>query len=142
MVLPLFGLSELRNVFARSPKNPNLEHAVSGATLTYVQPYISMVKAMEERVPLHVRPRLLTYLIGEGYVSSRVKFGEVWQEVDSQQAKLELLEVCHPIVPYAARVEIVLTEDNPSFLGPILHRTLARTIVVDRLLIQVCLHKD
>ena len=84
-----------------------------------------MVKAMEERVPLRVRPHLLTYLLGdsEEYVSSRdKKFGEVWQEVDSQRTKLELLEVCHPTVPYAARCEIVLTEDDPSFLGSILHR--------------------
>ena len=44
-----------------------------------------MVKAMEERVPLRVRPHLLMYLLGEGYVSSRDKFrfSEVWQEVDS-----------------------------------------------------------
>lgn len=102
-----------------------------------------MVKAMEERVPLRVRPHLLTYLLGEEYVSSRdKKFGGVWQEVDSQRTKLELLEVCHPTVPHAARCEIVLTEDDPSFLGSILHRTLARMIVVDRLLIKVRLHKD
>ena len=101
-----------------------------------------MVKAMEERVPLRVRPHLLTYLLGEGYVSSRDKFGEVWQEVDLQRTKLELLEVCHPTVPYAARCELVLTDDDPSFLGSILHRTLARMIVMDRLLIRVRLHKD
>ena len=101
-----------------------------------------MVKVMKQRVPLHVRPHLLTYLLGEGYVSSRDKFGEVWQEVDSQRTKLELLEVCHLTVPYAARVEIILTDDDPSFLSFILHRTLARTIVMDRLLIKVHLHKD
>ena len=79
-----------------------------------------MVKAMEERVPLHVRrPHLLTYLLGEGYVSSRDKFGKIWQEVDSQRTKLELLEVCHPTVPHAARCEFVLTDDDPSFLGSI-----------------------
>ena len=101
-----------------------------------------MVKAMEERVPLRVRPHLLTYLLGEGYVSSRDKFSEVWQEVDWQRTKLELLEVFHPTVPYTARCELVLTDDDPLFLGSILHRTLARMIVMDRLLIKVRLHKD
>ena len=38
--------------------------------------------------------------------------------------KLELLEVCHPTVPFEARLEIVLTEDDPSFLAYIHHRTL------------------
>ena len=80
--------------------------------------------------------------LGEGYVSSRDKLGEVWQEVDLQRTKLELLEVCHPTVSYAARCELMLTDDDPSFLGSILHRTLARMIVVDRLLIKVRLHKD
>lgn len=128
-------------MIATNPRNPNLDHAVGGATVTYLQLYTSMVKAMEERVPLRVRPHLLTYLLGEGYVRSRSKFGEVWQEVDSQRTKLELLEVCHPMVPHAARCELVLTEDDPSFLSTILHRTLARIIVVDRLLVKVRLHK-
>ena len=61
--------------------------------------------------------------------------------MDSQRTKLELLEVCHPTVPHAARCEFVLTDEDPSFLGSILHRTLARTMVVDRLLVKVRLHK-
>ena len=140
-VLPLFGLSELGNVIATDPRNPNLEQAVGSATLTYVQLYTSVVKAMEERVPLSVRPHLLTYLLGEGYVRNTKKFSEVWQEVDSQRTQLELLEVCHPTVPHAARLEFVLTDEDPSFLGSVLHRTLARTMVVDRLLVKVRLHK-
>ena len=40
----------------------------------YVQLYTSMVKAMEQWVPLNVRPHLLMYLLGEGCVSSRDKF--------------------------------------------------------------------
>ena len=70
----LFGLSELGSVFATNPRNSNLEEAGSGHNVTYVQLYTSMVKAMEQRVPLNVRPHLLTYLLGEGCVSSRDKF--------------------------------------------------------------------
>jgi hypothetical protein len=84
LAFPLFGLSELGNVVSHNPRNPNLESAISGARVPYIQLYTSMVKAMVERVPLQVRPNLLTYLLREGYVRSRPKkFGEVWREVDS-----------------------------------------------------------
>jgi hypothetical protein len=42
--------------------------------------------------------------LGEGYVSSRDKFRGVWQEADSKTTKLEMLKVCHPTVPYEARL--------------------------------------
>ncbi len=116
---------------------PQLERVAGDAEITYVQMYTSMVKAMARRVPLNVRPNLLTYLLGEGYVRTRDKFKEVWQEVDTQRTKEELLEVCHPTVPHGARFEVVLTGDDPSFLGSFRHRTLARIMVVDRLLIKV-----
>ena len=92
------------------------------------------VKAMEERVPLHVMPHLERGTSAAG--TSSVKSGRRWTRSE------RLLEVCHPTVPYAVRCELVLTDDDPSFLGSILHRTLARMIVVDRLLIKVRLHKD
>jgi hypothetical protein len=102
-----------------------------------------MVKAMEERVPLQVRPNLLTYLLGEGYVRNRPnKFGKVWREVDSQRTRFELIEVCHPGVQHEARLEVVVTEEDPSFLSQIRHRTLARLLVEDRLLIRVSSHKQ
>ena len=55
--------------------------------------------------------------------------------MDSKRTKLKLLEVCHPNVPFNARFEIVMTEDDPSFLAHIRHRALARFMVLDRLLI-------
>lgn len=121
-------LSELGNIFGTNSSNPDL---VDSHYVTYVQLYTSMVKAMEQCVPLHVRPHLLTYLLGEGYISSRNKFREVWQEVDSKRSKLERLEVCHPNVPFDTRFEIVLTEDDRSFLDHIRHRGLARFTVVE-----------
>lgn len=38
-------------------------------------------------------------------------------------------------------VEMVLMEDDALFLASVRHRTLERTIVVDRILIRVGLHK-
>ena len=107
--------------------------------MTYIQLYSSMVKAMEQRVPLQVRPHLLTYLLGEGYVSSKDKFQWVWREVDSNRTKHELMEACHPTIPFDARLEMVVTEDDAAFLASINHRRLARTMVLDRLLIRVSL---
>ena len=48
------------------------------------------------------------------------------------------MEVCHPTVPFDARLEMVLTEDD-AFLASINHRRLARSMVLDRLLIRVSL---
>ena len=43
-------------------------------------------------------PHLLTYLFGEGYISEREKFGQVWQEVDTKRTRLELVEIFRPTV--------------------------------------------
>lgn len=137
--MPLFGLSELGSAYAADPTNPDLTEGVDGHRVTYVQLYTSTVKAMESRVPLQGRPHLLTYLLGEGYVSTSRRFREVWQEVDTQRTKLELLEACQPDVPFDARFELVLTEDDPSFLASIRHRALVRSLVLDGLLVQVSL---
>lgn len=48
MVIPVFGLSELGNIFASDSKNPNLEAAICGHNVTYIQLYTSMIKAMEQ----------------------------------------------------------------------------------------------
>ena len=61
--------------------------------------------------------------------------------MDSKRTKVELLEACHPNIPFDTRFETVLTENDPSFLVHICHRALARFMVVDRLLVQVTLQK-
>ena len=117
--MPLFGILELGNIFKSDTQNPDLDAAFGGHNVTYIQLYLSMVKAMEQRVPLQVRPHLLTYLLMEGYVSSKDKFQ--W-EVDSNQTKHEVMEACHPTVPFDARLEMVVTEDDAAFLASINHR--------------------
>lgn len=49
------------------------------------------------------------------------------------------MEVCHPIVPFDTRLEMVVTEDDAAVLASINHRRLARTMVLDWLLIRVSL---
>ena len=135
---PLFGLSELGNITASMPVHPALEVALGEEPrLTYCQFYSPTVKAMEERVPLIARPHLLTYLLGEGYVSGRTKFKGVWDEVRTQRTLYELLEVVHPAVPLDARMELVVTDNDSSFLASFGHRRLARVILKGRLLIKV-----
>ena len=115
---PLFGLSELGNVTARMPEHPALEEAVGDEPqVVYAQFYSPTVKAMEERVPLIARPNLLTYLLGEGYVSGSAKFKGVWDEVRTQRTLYELVEVVHPAVPLDARMELVVTDYDSSFLA-------------------------
>ena len=136
-LLPLFGLTELGSVFIQKPKNPSLEAAVGGNKVVYAQHYTPTVKALEERVPLAGRPNLLTYLLGTGFVSSTSRFAKVWDEVNKERTRLELEEVADPCLPIDARFEIVMTDDNPSFLSSICHRKVARLLVVDRLLVKV-----
>ena len=102
-----------------------------------MQLYTPTIKAMEERVPLAMRPNLLTYLLGRGYVSKSPKFEKVWREVDTQRTKHELLEVLQPSLPAEARLEVVLTENDPSFLSDFSHRTISRLVLNDRLLVKV-----
>ena len=60
MTFPLFGLSELANVYVPRPINPTIEAPIGGHFIMFLQS--PMVKAMEEQVPLSVRPPLLMYL--------------------------------------------------------------------------------
>ena len=43
----------------------------------------------------------------------------------------------HPQIPIDARMELVITEDDTSYLASFGHRRLARMILKDRLLVQV-----
>ena len=90
--------------------------AAVGGHLTYLQAYTSTVKAMNDREPLQVRPHLLTYLLGESYVSGKEKFRQVWQEVDTRRTRLELTEIFRQTVPLKASLEVGLTGDGPFFL--------------------------
>ena len=130
---PLFGCSELGVSF---PVNAGLEAAVGGY-MAYLQLYTPTIRAMEKRVPLATRPNLLVYLLGCGYVSRRSKFKKVWKEVHTQRTKYELLKFLQPSVPLEARLEVVLTEDDPSFLESFVHRTIACLVVTNRLLVKV-----
>ena len=103
----------------------------------YLQHYTPTIKPMQDRVPLAPRPHLLTFLLGSEYVRQRPKFRAVWDEVQSERSRLELLEVCSAHVPMEARLEVVITENDPSFLSSFRHRTIARLLAVDRLLVKV-----
>ena len=68
------------------PTNHALEEALGEERfIAYMQCYTPTVKAMEDRVPLAIRPNLLTYLLGEGYVSKNAKFKRVWDEVRTER---------------------------------------------------------
>ena len=119
------------------PRPPALQAALGEECATYIQFYTPIVKAMEERVPLAGHPNLLTYLLGEAYVSTHTKFKCVWDEVRTFRTYFELLEAVHPSVPLDARMEMVVTAADTSFLESFGHRRLTRTILRDRLLIKV-----
>ena len=120
------------------PTNPALDEALGEERcITYILFYTPTVKAMEDRVPLAVRPNLLTYLLGEGYMSESAKFKHVWDEVRTEWTFYELLEVVNPEVPIDARMELVITESDTSYLASFGHRRLARMILKDRLLVKV-----
>ena len=76
----------------------NLQEITTDINISYLQAYTSTVKVTEDREPLQVKPHLLTYLFGEGYVSGREKFGQVWQEVDTKRTRLKLVEIFRPTV--------------------------------------------
>ena len=92
-------------------------------------------------------PNLLTYVLGEAYVSTHAEFKRVWDEVLTYRTYFELLEVVHPSVPLNARLEVVVTAADTS-LSSFGHRRLTQTILRDGLLIKVRLrslyhgHKD
>ena len=134
---PLFGLSELGNTVVAHPINPNLSAAVGNHSMPYMQMYTPMVKPMQERVPFSVRPHLLCYLLGERYVRTRPKFSRVWDEVETERTRLELLEACRPNCPMEARLEVVLTGEGPSILSSFDHRAIARLVLTDGLLVKV-----
>lgn len=120
------------------PTHPALDVALGEERcITYVQFYTPTVKAMEKGVPLSNRPYLLTYLLGEAYVSSNSNFKRVWDEVSTNRTFYEFLEVVYPAVPLDARMELVFTEEDTSFLASFGHRRLTRSILKDGLLIKV-----
>ena len=133
----LFGLSELGNVSVPCPRNPAIEAVTGGHFVAYVQHYTPKVKGMEDKAPLMARPHLMTYLLGAEYVKKRAKFKTVWEEVNTQRSMHELLEVVHPTVPFDARMEIVITGNDASFLSSFRHKHLARAVVGEGLLIKV-----
>ena len=115
-MFPLFGLTELANLAVANPNNPNLEAAMGNRTVQYLHLYTPMVKPLQERLPLAVRPYLLTYLLGKGYVSRTSMFEHVWMEVNKERTGNELLEACRPNVPFDALLEVVVTEDDVPFM--------------------------
>ena len=125
------------NVKAVMPHHPALQAAIGEECATYIQFYTPTVKAMEERVPLAGHPNLLTYLLGEAYVSTHAKFKRIWDEVRTYRTYFELLEVVHPSVPLDARLEVVVTAADTSFLSSFGHRRLTPTILRDGLLIKM-----
>lgn len=126
---PLFGLFELGNTIYY-PNNPNLEGAVGNHSVTYVVFYTPITKPLEELSPLQVWPYLLTYLLGRRYVSTKPKFQDLWNKVETDRTRHGLLEACQPTVPLDAWLEVVITKDDPSFLVSFNHKALARIIVI------------
>ena len=49
----------------------------------------------------------------------------------------EVLELVHPAEPFQARLEIVVTDKDMSFLSSFDHQLLARRVIKDGLLIKV-----
>ena len=96
-----------------------------------MQAYTPSVKALEDRVPLVGRPNLLTYMLGEQYISRNPKFKTVWDEVRMERTKHELLEVIHPGVPLEARLELVIGGSNFSFLSTLNHGSIAQRVLDD-----------
>lgn len=143
-IFPLFGLTELANVHVHNPRSSVIE-AATGSRITFLQHYTPMVKSMNnwddavsDRL-LIGRPHLLTYLLGAGYVSKRPKFKHIWEEVHTQRTLHQIIEAVHPSVPFEARMEVVITDVNLSFLSSFRHKYLARAVVRDGLLIKVFL---
>jgi hypothetical protein len=135
--LPLFGLTELGNVYVQKPQNPCLEAALGGHEVIFLQHYTSTVKALEEQVPLSTGPNLLSISPGTGYVGSSPRLAEVWQEVKKERTRLKLEEIAEPRFQLDARFEIVITDDDPSFLSSIRHGKVAELLVQDGLLVKV-----
>jgi hypothetical protein len=105
--------------------------------LTYVQLYTPFIKGMDERVPLVARPHLLTYMLGERYVQTNKKFKKVWDEVRTHRTRKELMEMANPSVAFEARLEVVVTGGDLSFLSSFDHTIIAQAVVNNRLLIKV-----
>ena len=99
--------------------------------------YTPITKPLEELTPLQVQPYLLTYLLGQRYVSTKPKFRDLWNEMETERTRDILLEACQPTVQLDARLEVVITEDDPSFLASFNHKALARVVVIDKLLVKV-----
>ena len=133
-------MSELGNITAGMPTHPVLQWAVGDRCVTYAQFYTPTAKAMDERVPLKGHPYLLTYLLGKVYVSTQSKFKHLWDEISTHRTFYELLEVVHPSVPLNARMEIVVTDDDTSFLASHGHHRLTRRFIKDGLLVKVGRH--
>ena len=70
-------------------------------------------------------------------MSNTTKFKRVWDEVCTGRTFFELLEVVHPAVALEARMELVITNTDTSFLASFRHRRLAKEVLLDRLLIKV-----
>lgn len=135
---PLFGLWEVGNVTVNYPRHRELQQDVGvGGSLLYVQAYTPLAKALEDRVPLVGRPNLLTYMLGERYVSTSPKFKAVWDEVRTERTKHELLEVTHPDVPFEARLEFVVGGSDFSFVSTFDHYSIAERVIDDQLLVKV-----
>ena len=112
---PLFSLWELGNLTVKGPVQPVLEEAIGPqGRLAYVQLYTPFIKGMDERVPLVFRPHLLTYMLGEQYVRTNQKFKKVWDEVQTQRTRKELMEMANPSVAFEARLEVVVTGGDLS----------------------------
>ena len=106
----------------------------------YLQAYTPFVKALEDRIPLVSRPNLLTYLLGQRYVSTSPKFKRVWEEVSTERTKHELMEVARTDVPFAARMEVVIAGSDLSFMAEFDHRSIAQLVLDNRLLVKVSEH--
>ena len=135
---PLVSLWELGNLTVRGPVHQVVEEAIGPrGRLAYVQLYMPFVKGMDEHVPLVARPHLLTYMLGEQYIWTNQKFKKVWDKVQTQRTRQELMEMANPSVAFEARFEVVVTGRDLSFLSVFDHASIAQAVVDDQLLIKV-----
>ena len=70
---------------------------------------------------------MLMYLLGTGYISKRVKFKHVWEDVSTQRTLHEIIEAVHPLIPFEARMEVVITDRTLSILYSFRHEYLSHT---------------
>lgn len=105
--------------------------------VTYIVFYTLMVKAFEDdstrgaAVPTHFPAQT-------GVHMPTTQISTILEGVETERTRQELPEAYQPMVPFdaEAQVEVMVMEDDPSFLVSFDHKALAQVIVINRLLVR------